>query len=745
MLAINNVNCVNLTESNDINEGHDSHLDGLNTDQLAIVHAIGKPIIVIAGAGTGKTKAIVAKIKHYVINNIVESNQIVAVTFTNKAAGELRHRLSSVSPGIRIGTFHRISMDMLYDLQSTCDNLPEHIRNIKHSAILTGEEQLLIVKQILQKRGIKASAYSYLQDIQAVKECGRMIKSMDEQQIFDEYEAELLRIRMFDFSDLLLKLVQLWECRRDTLDLCRAAIKMLCVDEYQDINDLQFKWIKLLYNADMHLCCVGDADQSIYGFRGANIHHILNFNKTFNNSVLMKLEENYRSKKDILDKANLLVRHNKNRIDKTLRAHHQSDDKGVHLHHYSSDLDEADGIARHITDRNAHGTIAILIREKLQAQRIEAALMKNQIVYTMTGVYNFMDRAEVKDILAYLKFAINPHDAISFKRAMLSPRRGIGEITIRNIIKTATDHEININTAAREMHKPQIDEFIDMIDYIRMSPDTVGNILKYIYDKSQYAASVEQAKDVILREWFDTLCGITSVTDYLASVLWQEYAQDQSTAVNLMTIHASKGLEFDYVFLPGWEEGIMPHALSRTDVEVEEERRLAYVAITRARHGVFISHTRQRMQHGKIYQPEQSRFVREAFNIKRQSSIPSMNQYGSAGHNAHRNRSDNQASYNRKTNDAHNYSHKSDTLSSAQYKANNLQNNYNLQNNSLEGSAQNTHSQPSDPQRILFKQGDMVMHNIHGIGLVLECSSSNSRVQFVKNITIVGVAELRKI
>ena len=601
---------------------HDFSTLDLNNQQLSVVQETKLPIIVIAGAGSGKTKTIISKIHHFVISSIADPKQIVAVTFTNKSAEELRTRLSHLSNGFNVGTFHKISMNMIEDLKkSHCDILPKRMQQINSTSILTTEEQANIVRRIAKSNNFQSSLYSLLNTINGIKERLFTATSTEDQKLFEQYQEELYKTNMFDFSDLLLQIVDLWENNPNILELSRSKIRLLCVDEYQDINNLQFQWISLLYNENLHLCCVGDSDQSIYKFRGSNIKHILNFQQNFQNSKLIKLETNYRSNPDILDKANALIGYNQHRITKILNPNKNCDEKSVHLHEYSSDLEESAAISRLIVNNLSTKTIGILVREKQQATNIEHCLVKQQIKYTTTGLHNFIDKAIIKDMLSYLKFANNTKDSINFRRAILSPRRGIGETTIKKIIDQSANSDIYLS--AKMIHKKPINDFLDIIDYIKSSTTSLDKIMRYIYEKSGYSSALSPNQDLILREWFLSLSDKYSIEEYLSLILWQEQT-NKTSLVNLMTIHASKGLEFDHVFLPAWEEGIIPHALSRNDHDIEEERRLGYVAITRAKSSVYLSYAKKRMQHGRLCSNHPSRFIREMFskqNIANQSKI----------------------------------------------------------------------------------------------------------------------------
>lgn len=647
--------------------------------QHEIVSEFQNPLLVVAGAGTGKTRTLIAKVEYCIQNKIYEPANIMAVTFTNKAASEIRSRLTHIPGGlmVRVGTFHRLCIDIIGYLQRNdilSDNILDHI---KLTSILSGSEQLAICRQILNKLCIKnISPQGLCNRIQEIKELDSGIKSYEEQRLFDMYESELSKNHVLDFSDLLLKLVNIWNVNPEILELCRSKVNMLCVDEYQDINDLQFKWIHTLYHSNMHLYCVGDPDQSIYSFRGSNIEHILNFEKHFPKAKILKLEENYRSRPDILHRANSLIRYNKKRIEKKLTTQNSDVASVVHFNQYINDTTEADKIAHKIKDINSE-SIAILIREKQQSHTIEAALIKNKIQYSLSGLYDILSRLEVKDLLAYIKIVDNPYDTVSFKRAIQSPKRGIGPVAIQKIIDYSESQKLNLIDSTKTLFASNTNAiaFANLIDNISLMDNkySLDVVMQNIYHKSNYGVNIITSKERILFDWFKTLSYTKSISDYLYSILWQEKVDDNES-VQLMTIHSSKGLEFDTVFLPGWEEGIIPHALSSNEDNIEEERRLAYVAITRAKNEVYISCARQRVQHGKLCYQNQSRFINEVFTREIQKQC--------------------------------------------------------TRNNPIK----NSHD---------FKTYDIVMHDKFGVGEILECSSEYVRVKFISKTCVVTAHELR--
>ena len=386
----------------------------LNLEQQLAVISNDPRLLIIAGAGTGKTRTIVSKILHAIESKLIAPREILATTFTNKAAHELKVRLYDAigytADEITIGTFHSISLDLLQTYGS-------HIGMNQNVGVLPYDEQVYLVRNILAQHNLKdVKATVILEKIQKYKENQ---SSMDRiyNDVLDDYLRELQTSKLMDFADLLIHCIDLFEKNKASTIPFLPNYNLICTDEYQDINDLQDKWLQLLLNKNTHLCCVGDPDQAIYGFRGANASHILNFDKKFPNAKTIKLEQNYRSTKPILDAANNLIAQNIHRIPKTINAEGRDTDTEIDVHSASSAQIEAKSIAERIKsirklDKNQR--IAILVRSRIQIVSIEEELLSHNVSYTISGVIEFLNRAEIKDLMAYLRFLYNPHDSIAF-------------------------------------------------------------------------------------------------------------------------------------------------------------------------------------------------------------------------------------------------------------------------------------------------------------------------------------------
>ena len=591
----------------------------LNLEQQLAVISNDPRLLIIAGAGTGKTRTIVSKILHAIESKLIAPREILATTFTNKAAHELKVRLYDAigytADEITIGTFHSISLDLLQTYGS-------HIGMNQNVGVLPYDEQVYLVRNILAQHNLKdVKATVILEKIQKYKENQ---SSMDRiyNDVLDDYLRELQTSKLMDFADLLIHCIDLFEKNKASTIPFLPNYNLICTDEYQDINDLQDKWLQLLLNKNTHLCCVGDPDQAIYGFRGANASHILNFDKKFPNAKTIKLEQNYRSTKPILDAANNLIAQNIHRIPKTINAEGRDTDTEIDVHSASSAQIEAKSIAERIKsirklDKNQR--IAILVRSRIQIVSIEEELLSHNVSYTISGVIEFLNRAEIKDLMAYLRFLYNPNDSIAFKRMVLSPRRGLGNQTIEKIYHYAKEGGVDFIEACKltipsltKIGQEKLKNFIEFLDEIvRIQHRGLMSLVQFIYVKSGYIDTISVEKRENVSKWIRSLEGLTDLKTYIEKTLWQLESEVSESDVEVMTIHNAKGLEFDYVFLPGWEEGILPHQFSRSMYEIEEERRLAYVALTRAKVKAIISYSSSRTLNGKLRHAIPSRFIRE--------------------------------------------------------------------------------------------------------------------------------------
>lgn len=597
----------------------------LNPSQLEAVHSVDKRILIVAGAGTGKTNTITAKIVYMIESNLIESNQVIATTFTNKAANELkerlRHKLGYLADQLTVGTFHSISLEIIQKHGSIIGIKPD-------VSIISGDDQIQIIRNILTKHKQKdIKPGKIFEKIQRFKEGNISTISPFEQTVLIEYNQQLSFGNMMDFADIISSTIALLKTDPNTKAYYNNHYKMICVDEYQDINNLQNEWIKLIVGPDAILCCVGDPDQAIYGFRGANCKYILDFEAIYPKAKIIKLECNYRCKQKILDKANSLISCNKKRIPKSLYAHKTCQENSIDVVYNPSGKVESAGIARAIMQIRANTsdtTIAILVRGRSQIVDIEESLLSHSIPYVIVGAMSFIDRAEVKDMVAYLKFMNNKKDGIAFARMLSSPRRGIGDITIQKIIEYANEDDIDLLEAAIKMDLPK--SYKPKFEAIKLLLDQASNfkdlfsICHYIYTKSGYQDNITEEKEKNITQWLASLSEFASIKIYLERILWHSESETNHSLIQVMTIHSSKGLEFDYVFLPGWEEGVMPYG-SKVDDEIEEERRLAYVALTRAKNKVFVSYAGSRLANGMMRTCRPSRFIRELGGIRESMSF----------------------------------------------------------------------------------------------------------------------------
>ena len=623
-------------------------LKELNEEQRSAVLNTEGPTLVVAGAGSGKTKVLTSRLAYIVKEKKAWPNQILCVTFTNKAAKEMRDRvlknlggkLSSLS---WLGTFHAISVKFLR-------RHAEAVGLKSNFTILDTDDQKKLVRNISKSENIDAKKISpqfILALIDQWKNKGLLPdevklskKRIFENQILKVYKIYQNKIRDLnscDFGDLILYCVKLFEKNPDIRKTYSNNFKYILVDEYQDTNFIQNKWLNLIVNKNQNICCVGDDDQSIYSWRGAEIKNFLGFDKVYPNCKIFRLEQNYRSTKNILDSASFLISHNKDRLGKKLWT---DGDKGdlVNLNCYKNGKEEAREIGniieKDIKKKNSLNNIAILVRAIYQTREFEERFLKIGINYRIIGGIKFYERAEVKDAICYLRIVNQKFDDLAFERIINTPRRGIGETTIKQIHEVSSKDKIPLEDSARKIlqlnqFKPKIKflikQLLGLIDKWRA--DSKKNkhfdLLKIILDESGYSAMLKNKKDLENENRIENLKELLrAMHDYdnlqsflehvaLATSIDQEWEDER---VNIMTMHAAKGLEFNTVFLPGWEEGLFPHQKSleeKGDFALEEERRLAYVGVTRAKKNAYISFATQRSWHGEWMDSLPSRFVNE--------------------------------------------------------------------------------------------------------------------------------------
>ena len=623
-------------------------LKDLNKEQKKAVLNTDGPNLVVAGAGSGKTKVLTSRLAYIVHQKKAWPNQILCVTFTNKAAKEMRDRVikilgNNVNSLSWLGTFHSISVKFLR-------RHAEAIGLKSNFTILDTEDQKKLIKNICKAENIDAKKISpqfILSLIDRWKNKGLLPeevklskKDIFENQILKVYKIYQNKIRDLnscDFGDLILYCVKLFEKNSDIRKIYANNFKYILVDEYQDTNFIQNKWLNLIVNENKNICCVGDDDQSIYSWRGAEIKNFLSFDKVYTNCKIFRLEQNYRSTKNILDAASFLISHNKDRLGKKLWTDGQKG-SSVKLNCYKNGKDEATRISDIIEDeikkKNSLNNIAILVRAIYQTREFEERFLKVGINYRIIGGIKFYERAEVKDAICYLRIVNQKFDDLAFERVLNTPRRGLGESTLKQLHEFSSKNKICLEDSAIKLlqldqFKPKIKSSINnLINLIyKWRSDLKKNkhfdLLKIILDESGYSSMLKNKKDLENENRLENLKELLrAMNDYnnlqgflehvaLATSIDQEWGDER---VNVMTMHAAKGLEFDTVFLPGWEEGLFPHQKSleeKGDFALEEERRLAYVGITRAKKNAYISLVTQRSWRGEWMDSLPSRFINE--------------------------------------------------------------------------------------------------------------------------------------
>ncbi len=623
-------------------------LKELNNEQRSAVLNTEGPTLVVAGAGSGKTKVLTSRLAHILNEKKAWPNQILCVTFTNKAAKEMRDRVLKNLDGKLnslswLGTFHAISVKFLR----------RHAGAVglkSNFTILDTEDQKKLIRNISKAENIDAKKISpqfILALIDQWKNKGLLPdevktsrKNIFENQILKVYKIYQNKIRDLnscDFGDLIMYCVKLFEKNPDIRKIYSNNFKYILVDEYQDTNFIQNKWLNLIVNDDKNICCVGDDDQSIYSWRGAEIKNFLSFDKVYPDCKIFRLEQNYRSTKNILNAASFLISHNKDRLGKKLWTEsHQGN--LVKLNCYKNGKDEARSVGNiieeNVKENNSLNDIAILVRAIYQTREFEERFLKIGINYRIIGGIKFYERAEVKDAVCYLRIVSQKFDDLAFERMLNTPKRGLGDVTLKQLHEYSSKNKICLEDSARKLleinhFKPKVKllmkQILDLIDKWRsdLKKNKHYDLLKIILDESGYSAMLKNKKDIDNEDRIENLKELLrAMNDYdnlqgflehvaLATSIDQDWDDER---INIMTMHASKGLEFDTVFLPGWEEGLFPHQKSleeKGDFALEEERRLAYVGVTRAKKNAFISFAIQRLWHGEWMDSMPSRFISE--------------------------------------------------------------------------------------------------------------------------------------
>lgn len=603
-------------------------LENLNPEQRRAVETTGGPLLVLSGAGTGKTRVLTTRIAYILNNRLTQPWNILALTFTNKAANEMKNRLAELSDGawyagdIWCGTFHSMCLRIL---RANAERI-----GLRRDFIIFGEDdQRAVIKSLISTA--TKSPSDYVEEFSTIKDKGLVaLKNTDK--LYTAYNAELARLNAVDFGDIILKVLELFNNHADVLLRYQNQFHYILVDEFQDTNTAQMELLHFLTRDKEfpNICCVGDDDQSIYSWRGAEIQHILNFEKNFTGTTVIRLETNYRSTANILGAANSLIRHNNGRLGKDLRA---TDSAGtgdpVYVLTLPTDWDEARIIADSILREDAtnFSRYALLIRAGSLSRIFEEEFASRGIPYKLIGATKFYDRMEIRDAIAYLRLLVYRFDEISFLRVIAKPRRGFGDKAIEKLRAAAPDLMTGLRVAPLAPKlRAAADEFLSAFDFPwqTMSPRDAAQTL---LERSGYLRMWSESKDADAADRLtnirELITSVISKYDTLPEFLEQaalmttdddesaDVANQNSNCVRIMTIHAAKGLEFDTVFLPAWEEGIFPNEKAVQCGDIEEERRLAYVAITRARRLCIISNAASRMIFGSRQYNCPSRFISE--------------------------------------------------------------------------------------------------------------------------------------
>lgn len=614
-------------------------LDNLNEKQQEAVKETEGAVLVLAGAGSGKTKVLTTRVAYLINEKGVNPRNILAITFTNKAATEMKERISKMvenSNKIQISTYH--SLGLLF-IRENCEKLNYQ----SNFTILDSEDALTLIKKIMKEKGIDDKAFnprairnaisSAKNELIDAKSYEKYALTEFEKKVYEvylNYEKRLKLGNSLDFDDLLMLPIILFKNNPDILSKYQDRFEYILIDEYQDTNYAQYMLSKLLSAKYKNIFVVGDIDQSIYAFRGANYKNILNFEKDYPNNKTILLEENYRSTKCILNVANDIIKNNKQRKEKNLWTQNNDGEK-ITYHKAENEKDEANYVKNEIQKLIDNGVeksnIAVLYRTNAQSRIIEEELLHHNIPYKVVGSFYFYNRKEIKDLISYLKLIYNPHDDISLLRIINTPKRGIGLKTIENLTLKAISENKSIYEAIDSGKELQFKNIIEKIKQ-KQEELSLTELIDYILNETGLKQELENEKTIEaeirlenLNEFktvarnFEDKYGIISLDEFLDSISLVsdiEEHKDNKDVITLMTIHSAKGLEFDYVFLMGMEETLFPHRNSLLDSEqIEEERRLCYVAVTRAKKKLYLTNARKRMIFGDISYNPPSRFINE--------------------------------------------------------------------------------------------------------------------------------------
>lgn len=631
-------------------------LDSLNERQRQAVLQTEGPVLILAGAGSGKTRVLTHRIAYLIDEMGVNPWDIMAITFTNKAAGEMRERVDDIvgfgSESIWVSTFHSTCVRILH-------RYIDRLGYENNFTIYDTDDQKTVIKDVCKRLQIDTKQYKERSILSAISHAKDEMISPQEFSLnalgdfgkkkiadaYAEYQRMLRQNNALDFDDLLVKTVELFKACPDVLEYYQNRFLYIMVDEYQDTNTVQFEFIRLLASKNRNLCVVGDDDQSIYKFRGANIRNILDFESVYPDAVVVKLEQNYRSTQNVLDAANAVIRNNRGRKDKTLWTD-QGEGNKLHFKQFDTAYDEAAFVAEDVIRKTKSGEAnyrdcAVLMRTNAQARMMEEKFILAGIPYDVVGGVNFYGRKEIKDLLAYLKTISNGRDDLAVRRIINVPRRGIGAATLAKVQEFALDHEISffdallradeISTLGRSAAK--LRPFVDMIQVFRSKQEFFGlqELVEDIIETTGYVEQLEASDEE------DAEARIENIDEFISKVAsFEQNAEEPPTLeefleevalvadidgvdgsdnkVLLMTMHSAKGLEFEHVYMVGMEDGMFPSYMCITSddpAELEEERRLCYVGMTRAKRDLTLTCARQRMIRGETQYNAVSRFMRE--------------------------------------------------------------------------------------------------------------------------------------
>ncbi|RSI30760.1 DNA helicase PcrA [Streptococcus sanguinis] len=632
-------------------------LNGMNDRQAEAVQTTEGPLLIMAGAGSGKTRVLTHRIAYLIDEKMVNPWNILAITFTNKAAREMRERaekLKTEAQDCLIATFHSMCVRILR-------READHIGYNRNFTIVDPGEQRTLMKRILKNLNLDPKKWNerailgtisnakndLIDEVAYANLAGDMYTEIVAK-CYTAYQKELRQSEAMDFDDLIMLTLRLFDQNPDVLTYYQQRYQYIHVDEYQDTNHAQYQLVKLLASRFKNICVVGDADQSIYGWRGADMQNILDFEKDYPEAKVVLLEENYRSTKTILQAANEVIRNNRNRRPKNLWTQNEDGEEIVY-YRANDEQDEALFVARTIDQLSregySHKDFAVLYRTNAQSRTVEEALLKSNIPYTMVGGTKFYSRKEIRDVISYLNLIANPSDNISYERVVNEPKRGVGPGTVEKIRNFASSQEISLlNASANILLSPvkgkaaqAVYDFANMLLDLRerLYDFTVTELVEAVLEKTGYTASLAAQATLESKARIENIEEFLSVTknfdespdnptdesgldklsrflNDLALIADTDDGDTESSEVTLMTLHAAKGLEFPVVFLVGMEENVFPLSRASEDEdELEEERRLAYVGITRAEKILYLTNANSRMLYGKTNYNHPTRFLRE--------------------------------------------------------------------------------------------------------------------------------------